>query len=220
MLRSAAITQGIQRSPNRAMLRAVGFGDGDFNKPIIGIAQTGSDLSPCNRIHVELAKRVRDGIRDAGGIPAIKALREGLAANDISRVLGILNGTCNFVLTEMEKSGRAYADVLREAGISDDGTLRWRGETLTSETLRAEVDAELLRRGCAADGTITAGGPQAADPHEPAAVKVIKGGSYLCSPDYCVRYRPGARQPQDEDLGTSHVGFRTVLLADGPPGVR
>jgi len=38
-------------------------------RPIIGIAQTGSDLSPCNRIHVELAQRVRDGIRDAGGIP-------------------------------------------------------------------------------------------------------------------------------------------------------
>lgn len=38
-------------------------------KPIIGIAQSGSDLSPCNRIHVELAKRVRDGIRDAGGVP-------------------------------------------------------------------------------------------------------------------------------------------------------
>jgi dihydroxyacid dehydratase/phosphogluconate dehydratase len=38
-------------------------------KPVVGIAQTGSDLSPCNRIHLELAKRVRDGIRDAGGIP-------------------------------------------------------------------------------------------------------------------------------------------------------
>ncbi len=38
-------------------------------KPIIGIAQSGSDLSPCNRIHLDLAKRVRDGIRDAGGIP-------------------------------------------------------------------------------------------------------------------------------------------------------
>ncbi|MET0274852.1 MAG: IlvD/Edd family dehydratase [Phenylobacterium sp.] len=38
-------------------------------RPIIGIAQTGSDLSPCNRIHLELAKRVRDGIRDAGGVP-------------------------------------------------------------------------------------------------------------------------------------------------------
>src|SRR5919199_2398449 len=38
-------------------------------KPIIGIAQTGSDLSPCNRIHLDLARRVREGIRDAGGIP-------------------------------------------------------------------------------------------------------------------------------------------------------
>src|SRR6185369_3259890 len=38
-------------------------------RPIIGIAQSGSDISPCNRIHLELAKRVRDGIRDAGGIP-------------------------------------------------------------------------------------------------------------------------------------------------------
>jgi dihydroxyacid dehydratase/phosphogluconate dehydratase len=38
-------------------------------KPIIGIAQTGSDLTPCNRVHIELAKRVRDGVRDAGGIP-------------------------------------------------------------------------------------------------------------------------------------------------------
>ena len=39
------------------------------NRPIIGIAQTGSDLSPCNRHHLDLAERVRDGIRDAGGIP-------------------------------------------------------------------------------------------------------------------------------------------------------
>ena len=38
-------------------------------RPIIGIAQSGSDISPCNRIHLELAQRVRDGIRDAGGIP-------------------------------------------------------------------------------------------------------------------------------------------------------
>jgi dihydroxy-acid dehydratase len=38
-------------------------------KPIIGIAQTGSDLSPCNRHHLDLARRIRDGIRDAGGIP-------------------------------------------------------------------------------------------------------------------------------------------------------
>jgi sulfatase modifying factor 1 len=46
--------------------------------------------------------------------------------------------------------------------------------------------------------------------------RVIKGGSYLCAPNYCARYRSSARQPQDEDLGTSHVGFRTVLKAPGP----
>jgi len=46
--------------------------------------------------------------------------------------------------------------------------------------------------------------------------RVIKGGSFLCSPDYCMRYRSGSRQPQEEDLGTSHLGFRTVLEAPGP----
>src|SRR5215208_983654 len=56
--------------------------------------------------------------------------------------------------------------ILEEAEIREDGTLEWRGETLTSERLRGEIDVELLRRGCAADGTIVAGGPQGADPHE------------------------------------------------------
>ena len=48
-----------------------GFTRGELQsgKPIIGIAQTGSDLAPCNRVHLELAKRVRDGITAAGGIP-------------------------------------------------------------------------------------------------------------------------------------------------------
>jgi Xaa-Pro aminopeptidase len=56
--------------------------------------------------------------------------------------------------------------ILEGTGIRDDGTLEWGGETLTSEKLRGEIDVELLRRGCAADGTIVAGGPQGADPHE------------------------------------------------------
>jgi homoserine dehydrogenase len=51
----------------------------------------------------------------AGGIPVIKALREGAAANEIERVYGILNGTCNYILTVMEDSGRDFADVLTEA---------------------------------------------------------------------------------------------------------
>ncbi len=51
----------------------------------------------------------------AGGIPAIKAVREGLAANRISRVAGILNGTCNYILTAMRERGREFADVLADA---------------------------------------------------------------------------------------------------------
>ena len=51
----------------------------------------------------------------AGGIPVIKALREGAAANAIERVYGILNGTCNYILTVMEDTGRDFADVLAEA---------------------------------------------------------------------------------------------------------
>jgi formylglycine-generating enzyme required for sulfatase activity len=46
---------------------------------------------------------------------------------------------------------------------------------------------------------------------KPPVELVIKGGSHLCSPNYCMRYRPSARQPQDLMLGTSHVGFRTII---------
>ncbi len=46
--------------------------------------------------------------------------------------------------------------------------------------------------------------------------RVIKGGSFLCAPNYCMRYRAGARQPQDEDLGASHLGFRTIRAGPGP----
>jgi len=51
----------------------------------------------------------------AGGIPIVKALREGLAGNRLSRIYGILNGTSNFILTAMSKTGRAFGDVLAEA---------------------------------------------------------------------------------------------------------
>ncbi len=51
----------------------------------------------------------------AGGVPVIKGLREGAAANEIARVYGILNGTCNFILSKMEAEGRDFADILAEA---------------------------------------------------------------------------------------------------------
>jgi formylglycine-generating enzyme required for sulfatase activity len=54
--------------------------------------------------------------------------------------------------------------------------------------------------------------PEGYDPNQPGeAVAVLKGGSYLCAPDYCMRYRPEARIGQSKGLGTSHIGFRTVL---------
>ena len=51
----------------------------------------------------------------AGGIPVLKAIGEGLAANDLTRVYGVLNGTCNYILSEMEATKADYADVLAEA---------------------------------------------------------------------------------------------------------
>jgi homoserine dehydrogenase len=54
----------------------------------------------------------------AGGIPVIKGLREGAAANAIERIYGILNGTCNFILSTMEDTGRDFADVLAEAQLN------------------------------------------------------------------------------------------------------
>jgi len=76
-------------------------------------------------------------------------------------------------ISYIEKTQRAVEEacalavrILEEAGITDDGTLLYGDEPLTSERLRSEIDVELLRRGCAAEGTIAAGGAQAADPHE------------------------------------------------------
>ena len=68
-LRSSAITQGVQRSPNRSMLRAVGFRDGDFNKPIIGVANGYSTITPCNIGLNKLSKRAEEAIRASGAMP-------------------------------------------------------------------------------------------------------------------------------------------------------
>jgi len=67
--RSQVVTQGIQRSPNRAMLRAVGFGDEDFTKPIVGLANGYSTITPCNMGINQLADRAEAGLRQAGAMP-------------------------------------------------------------------------------------------------------------------------------------------------------
>jgi dihydroxy-acid dehydratase len=70
-LRSRTITQGVARAPNRAMLRAVGFGDGDFDKPIIGVANGYSTITPCNAGLNDLALRAVQAAREAQAMPQI-----------------------------------------------------------------------------------------------------------------------------------------------------
>jgi dihydroxy-acid dehydratase len=69
--RSDAITRGVQRTPNRAMLRAVGFDDADFDKPIVGVANGYSTITPCNMGLNDLAGRAVDALRKAGTMPQI-----------------------------------------------------------------------------------------------------------------------------------------------------
>ncbi|MCC6915883.1 dihydroxy-acid dehydratase [Nitrosomonas sp.] len=67
--RSQAITRGAKRAPNRAMLRAVGFGDGDFDKPIVGVANGFSTITPCNMGLDTLAKCAEHALKTAGAMP-------------------------------------------------------------------------------------------------------------------------------------------------------
>jgi dihydroxy-acid dehydratase len=67
--RSRLITQGVARSPNRSMLRAVGFGDADFDKPIVGVANGHSTMNPCNAGIQPLVDRAIAALHDAGAMP-------------------------------------------------------------------------------------------------------------------------------------------------------
>ena len=67
--RSKTVTQGVQRSPNRALLRATGFGDQDFDKPIVGVANAHSTITPCNMGIGALAARADAALKKAGAMP-------------------------------------------------------------------------------------------------------------------------------------------------------
>jgi len=69
--KSRLVTEGIERTPNRAMLRAVGFGDGDFDKPIVAVANGYSTITPCNAGLNDLAERAMESLRDSQTMPQI-----------------------------------------------------------------------------------------------------------------------------------------------------
>ena len=83
--RSAEMTDGPARAPARAMLKAIGFTDDDLAKPIIGVASTWIETMPCNYNQRDLAQRVKEGIREAGGTP--------MEFNTISVSDGVAMGT-------------------------------------------------------------------------------------------------------------------------------
>jgi len=94
---SAALTDGPDRAPARAMLKAIGFTDDDLAKPLIGVATTWIETMPCNFNQRELAQRVKEGVRAAGGTPmefntvsvsdGVSMGTEGMKASLISREL-------------------------------------------------------------------------------------------------------------------------------------
>jgi len=93
--RSHEVTDGPTRAPARAMLRAVGMGDGDWDKPQIGVASSWNEVTPCNLPLARLARRAKDGVRAAGGFPfefvtiavsdGISMGHEGMRASLVSR---------------------------------------------------------------------------------------------------------------------------------------
>src|SRR4030081_1228265 len=93
--RSHEVTDGMERAPARAMLRAVGMTDDDWDKPQVGVASSWNEVTPCNMPLDRLAKRSKDGVRDAGGFPiefvtiavsdGISMGHEGMRASLVSR---------------------------------------------------------------------------------------------------------------------------------------
>lgn len=93
--RSWEVTEGVERAPHRAMFRAMGFTEEDLTKPMVGVASTWNEVTPCNFHLGRLAKKVKEGVRAAGGTPiefntisvsdGIAMGHEGMKASLISR---------------------------------------------------------------------------------------------------------------------------------------
>src|SRR5262245_29050302 len=125
--RSRMTTDGMGRAPNRAMLRAVGFLDEDFDRPMVGVASLFSDITPCNAHLDRLARKGSEGVRAAGGVPQVfgapsasdgimmghQGMRYSLVsreviADSIEVVAGGMNHDGLLALGGCDKIGRAH----------------------------------------------------------------------------------------------------------------
>ena len=112
-LQSHTITQGRDRAPARAMLKAIGFTDEDLAKPIIGVANTWIETMPCNYNLRELAVKVKEGIRAAGGTP--------MEFNTIAISDGVTMGTEGMKASLVSREVIADSIELMERGHMFDG---------------------------------------------------------------------------------------------------
>src|SRR5512142_1407344 len=155
--RSRLITAGSARSPSRAMLRAVGFGDGDFDKPIIGVANAHSTMNPCNAGIQPLVDRAIAALKGAGAMPQVFGIptvtdgigmgTEGMKYSLVSReviadaIETAVNGQCMdgvLVVGGCDKNMPAAMMAMARINVPGifvyAGTIKpghWKGQTLT-----------------------------------------------------------------------------------------
>jgi len=155
--RSRLITEGVARSPNRAMLRAVGFGDTDFEKPIVGVANAHSTMNPCNAGIQPLVDRAMGALHDAGAMPQVFGVptvtdgigmgTEGMKYSLVSReviadaIETAVNGQCMdgvLVVGGCDKNMPAAVMAMARINVPGifvyAGTIKpghWKGQTLT-----------------------------------------------------------------------------------------
>jgi len=115
------------RSDIDAVVELIGGENGAAYDLVVGALKAGKHVITANKALLARHGMALAGLAEennlslaceaavAGGIPIIKTLREGLAGNNVLSLYGILNGTCNYILTEMRQTGREFADVLKEA---------------------------------------------------------------------------------------------------------
>ncbi|MCL2310632.1 MAG: dihydroxy-acid dehydratase [Proteobacteria bacterium] len=155
--RSRLITQGMARSPNRAMLRAVGFGDGDFEKPIVGVANGHSTMNPCNAGIQPLVDRAMAALKEVGAMPQVfgvptvtdgigmgtEAMKYSLVSREViaDAIETSVNGQCMdgvLIVGGCDKNMPAAMIALARMNVPGvfvyAGTIkpgRWKGEDLT-----------------------------------------------------------------------------------------
>src|SRR5437016_7737468 len=116
---SRLTTEGMGRAPNRAMLRAVGFLDEDFDRPMVGVASLFSDITPCNAHLDRLARKGYEGVRAAGGVPQIFGAP---TASD-----GIMMGHQGMRYSLVSREVIADSIEVVAAGMNHDGLLAFGG---------------------------------------------------------------------------------------------